>query len=179
MRCKEVRTVLEQMAEGLESINEDSPWAGHVKTCPACATFWDEMTRTWRLMGTLSPIEPSADFRQKLHQRLQAPEPKWHRRISWSSAPGWQWMAVTAIVITFGLLLGTVSHIRSPHSGSSLSQTDLLDEKLLNDIDQSIRTTGENHLSVYDSWSTAVPSDPDSTKSEIKGSLKDRKRSAS
>ena len=152
MRCKRARKKLGLM-EGPEEWQTDPALAAHLKECGLCSEYGKELLLTWEALGRYPSVNPDPDFITTFKRRLAAQESRNGARVSETSIPGWQWMALAASV-----LLALLLTIRPPQravdvkAGLPNADADVRDENFLRDLDQSLERSESNYLPVYDSW---------------------------
>jgi hypothetical protein len=154
MRCDEAKTVIAQFAGEVDKGHLDPDLQAHVNSCPSCADYLIQFRRVWEALESYPSREPAPDFILKTKARLQSDGPAYPVRPPWHLGAGWQWMATAAC----GLILGAFLFLKpipapvSPQGESS--QIDAQDDKLLQQIELSLRQPYEDEsLADYDSWS--------------------------
>jgi hypothetical protein len=166
MKCDEVRRILGESAEGAETPQPEE-LVSHLTSCDKCRSFQTELTEAWRMLDIWQDIEPSADFRARFWQRVEAAENAcfWNRmRQAWAQAA---LMKLTVAVVTVGLLItvGTMLVVRQLELRPGLPpQTAALDipvasalanaedDQLLQSLTQLTSTTPAASLEMYDIW---------------------------
>jgi len=132
----------------------------HLQSCRTCREVSEQLDRTWRAMSAYPSIEPTPDFLPRFHRLLQAGES--HRGSPvWRPVMGWQWMALVASVaiVCFLLIAKSPPHPAVPEA---VMTRDQIDEKLLEDVEQSLNRTDvvRRYLPAYDEWERVLPENP-------------------
>jgi hypothetical protein len=154
MRCTEARAAMGRFIGEREEAFPDSALRNHLNSCNSCAEYFDQIQRVWQALGDYPSAEPSPDFIVKTKARLQQHSSRPHPKTLWYPVTGWQWMALTACA----LILCAFLFLRQPSSPlvpqTISSQMDAFDDKLIQEIEQSLSQLDENEsLADYDSWS--------------------------
>jgi hypothetical protein len=109
-------------------------------------------------MSAYPSIEPSPDFLPRFHGRLQTSAPHRSSPGIWRPVMGWQWMALVAsvVMVCFLFIAKSPTHPAMPEA---MMTGDQMDEKLLQDVEQSLNRTDavRNYLPVYDEWEGVQP----------------------
>jgi len=71
--CRQFRRQHAEFVDGFLAEETARAMQGHVNNCPSCATRDVWMRRSLLALQALPRIEPSADFRQRLFERLAIP----------------------------------------------------------------------------------------------------------
>lgn len=153
MKCREAQAALEGTSMQPGSPGAGGPLHEHLQSCRTCGEMSEQLDRTWTAMSAYPSIEPSPDFLPRFHRLLQTSEPHQGGPWIWRPVMGWQWMALVASVVIVCFLLISKS---PPHPAmvEAAMTGDQMDEKLLQDVEQSLNQTDvvHNYLSVYDEW---------------------------
>lgn len=72
MKCAEARELLSAYLDRTLSTSECAELEEHLRLCPVCAQELAELQQTVALIASLPEVEPPADFRRQLRQRLQS-----------------------------------------------------------------------------------------------------------
>jgi hypothetical protein len=157
MRCRQARRLLERNETGMLPAREKERLAEHLRGCAGCRQLSRQLDLTWNVLGCHPLVEPSADFLEQVKERLRKePVEKLPPRVS-HLRPAWQWMALAACALLAALILGrNVGFFSDSHSVPSdtivLSEPDMRDDEFLKDLEQTLRHSDAEYLSIYDSW---------------------------
>lgn len=90
MKCADVRDLLSAYVDDALDAEQRARLTDHLRDCPACAAELQELKQTIALVQELDEIEPPAEFRTELRQRLRRlaaeRQPAGGRRARWLSA---------------------------------------------------------------------------------------------
>jgi hypothetical protein len=153
MRCVDARTAIEQIADANEGTLPDPALRAHLNSCKSCSEYLSQTRRIWQALDTFPSAVPSPDFVHKTRLRLQQQSSVASAKFHWYPVAGWQWMTVSACVLILCAFV-FLSKRTSPLAPQvDVAQIDAADDKLLQEIDQSLSQFEENgSLADYDSW---------------------------
>jgi hypothetical protein len=105
--------------------------AEHLRQCPACASEWDSLRKTWVLLGEWEAPAPSPYFDTRLQARLREEKaaPLKLGVLSWLRS---RWQPVLATALSLGLVAGltifrTPAPPATPPANASAAVSDLQD----------------------------------------------------
>lgn len=70
LSCRQFRQLHAEYVDGYLCVEQSRAMRSHGDDCPACSRLDVQIRRSLLALQTLPTIEPSADFRERLHERL-------------------------------------------------------------------------------------------------------------
>jgi hypothetical protein len=154
MRCFDARTAIELIADVNNETPSDPILRDHLNSCKSCAEYFSQFRRAWQALDAYSSVEPSPDFILKAKSRIQRQASGAGPGFFWHAVAGWQWMTVSACILILCTFVFLSQHASPPAPKIDAAQIDTSDDKLIQEIDQSLSQLEENEsLADYDSWS--------------------------
>jgi hypothetical protein len=154
MRCVDVRKAIEQIVDANKETSPDPALKDHFNSCQACAEYFSQFQRIWAALDTYPSAEPSPDFILKTRSRIQQQTSGASARFSLHPVAGWQWMTVSACILILCAFVFLSQYTSPLMPKMDAAKIDAADDKLIQEIDQSLSQLDENgSLADYDSWS--------------------------
>src|SRR4030042_5980024 len=104
MECHEARQIIDNLIEDSTAF-KDRSLDTHIKSCSKCASYLNELKRTWDILGAYPSIKPGPDFDERLHRKIAEPHCAPKRHPGWIPALSWQWAVAGACILVFGTFL--------------------------------------------------------------------------
>jgi predicted anti-sigma-YlaC factor YlaD len=156
MRCADARAAIEEIVDANRETSPDPALRDHLNSCNSCAEYFSQFHRIWQALSAYPSVEPSPNLILRTKSRLQRNGSRTDSRFSWHVVAGWQWMTVSACIMILCAVLFLSQHTSPLVPQIDTAQIDAADDKLLQDIEQSLSQLEENgSLADYDSWSGA------------------------
>ncbi|MGA2261035.1 MAG: hypothetical protein ABSH28_06335 [Acidobacteriota bacterium] len=158
MRCTRAQSILARKAARGISADDERLLVEHLRACPECAGLEDELERTWSALECHPLVKPSPDFVPRLKAKLRAEREASPVLWTWRPDRKWQWLAAAACILLATVLLtrnGPLRHNTQPANqelGMAAADRDRGDEKILQDLEQTLEYSDADYLSAYDLW---------------------------
>ncbi len=157
MHCHRARRLLEHKESQALPAREEGRLADHLQACTACRELQTQLDLTWKALGYHPSVEPSADFLEKVRDRIRDRPAEMLPVHGWNLKPAWQWMALAACALLAAVIvvrnIGIFSETQPVSQQTTVpSKPDLWDEQFLRDLEKTLQHSDAEVLSIYDTW---------------------------
>ncbi|MFI5251218.1 MAG: zf-HC2 domain-containing protein [Bacteroidota bacterium] len=126
MNCRECKNLFVEAYYKELNTGDRSAFENHLAACAACASAYDKMVRTLRLMNTRTQIEPDekfmADYWQTLKPKIAQKKEDVHtaptdgKIIFFRPLPAWAYGIAAMIILALGVYLGRTIFTKGPYN---------------------------------------------------------------